>query len=143
MLISNVFHDYNFEFKLNNSSLEIVDVHKHLGVYISSDNKWNKHIELIIASASKQIAYLRKLKYILPKETLNKLYCTYIRPLLEYASEVWDGCTITDSNRLEQVQLSSYCNRAANIFVFMFFIFRNGMGNSSRKKKKQKVNTLA
>ena len=32
MLISNVFHDYNFEFKLNNSSLEIVDVHKHLGV---------------------------------------------------------------------------------------------------------------
>ena len=41
MLISNVFHDYNFEFKLNNSSLEIVDLHKHLGVYISSDNKWN------------------------------------------------------------------------------------------------------
>lgn len=107
MLISNVFHDYNFEFKLNNSSLEIVDVHKHLGVYISSDNKWNKHIESIIASASKQIAYLRKLKYILPEETLNKLYCTYIRPLLEYASEVWDGCTITDSNRLEQVQLTA------------------------------------
>ena len=41
MLILNVFHDYNFEFKLNNSSLEIVDVHKHLGVYISTDNKWN------------------------------------------------------------------------------------------------------
>ena len=101
MLISNVFHDYKFEFKLNNSSLEIVDVHKHLGVYISSDNKWNTHIESIIASASKQITYLRKLKYILPKETLNKLYCIYIRPLLEYASEVWDGCTITDSNRLE------------------------------------------
>ena len=107
MLISNVFHAYNFEFRLNNSSLEIVDVHKHLGVYISSDNKWNKHIELIIASTSKQIAHLRKSKYILPKETLNKLYCTYIRPLLEYASEVCDGCTITDSNRLEQVQLTA------------------------------------
>ena len=93
MLISNVFHDYNFEFKLNNSSLEIVDAHKHLGAYISSYNKWNNHIESIIASsASKQITYLRKLKYILPKETFNKFYCTYIRPLLEYASEVWDGC---------------------------------------------------
>ena len=34
MLISNVFHDYNFEFKLNNSNLEI---HKHIGVYISSN----------------------------------------------------------------------------------------------------------
>ena len=103
MLISSVFHDYNFEFKLNNSSLEIVDIHKHLGVYISSYNKWNNYIESIIASsASKQITYLRKLKYILPKETLNKFYCTYIRPLLEYASEVW--VYITDSNRLEQVQ---------------------------------------
>ena len=110
MLISNIFHDYNFEFKLNYSSLEVVDVHKHLGVYISSDNKWNKHIESIIASASKQITYLRKLKYILSKETLNKLYCTYIRPLLEYASEVWDGCTITDSDRLEQVQLTAARN---------------------------------
>ena len=54
-----------------------------------------------------QITYLRKIKYILPKETLKKLYCTYIRPLLEYASEVWDGCTITDPNRLEQVQLAA------------------------------------
>ena len=107
MLISNVFHDYDFEFKLNNSSLEIVDMHKHLGVYISSDIKWNKHIESIIASASTQITYLRKLKYILPRETLNKLYCTYIRPLVEYASEVWDGCTISDSNRLEQVHLTA------------------------------------
>ena len=71
MLISNEFHDYDFEFKLNNSSLEIVDVHKHLGVYISSDNKWNKHIELIIASASKQIAYLRKLSIYYLKKRLT------------------------------------------------------------------------
>ena len=107
MLISNVFHDYTFDFKLSNNILEIVDVHKHLGVYISSDNKWNKHIASIIASASKQISYLRKLKYILPIETLSKLYYSYIRPLLEYASEVWNGCTIINSNKLEQAQLTA------------------------------------
>ena len=33
--------------------------------------------------------------------------CTYIRPLLEYASEVLDGCSQTDSNRLQQVQLNA------------------------------------
>ena len=32
-------------------------------------------------------------------------YCTYIRPLLEHASEVCDGCTQTDVYRLEQEQL--------------------------------------
>ena len=56
-------------------------------------------------SASKQVSYLRKLKYKLSKDTLDKLYCTYIRPLLEYGSEVWDGCSINDTNRLEQIQL--------------------------------------
>ena len=28
-------------------------------------------------------------------------------PLLEYASEVWDGSTQADANRLEQVQLNA------------------------------------
>ena len=49
---------------------------------------------------------LRKLKYQLSKSTLDNLYCTYIRPLLEYGSEVWDDCSINDANRLEQVQLN-------------------------------------
>ena len=44
-----------------------------------------------------------KTKVSVPKRTHNKLYCTYIRPLLEYASEVWDGCNLSDTNRLEQV----------------------------------------
>ena len=66
---------------------------------ISSNNKWLKHIDSIINSASKQISCLRKLKCQLPKITLNKLYCTYIRPLLEYASEVLGGCSMSDTNR--------------------------------------------
>ena len=35
------------------------------------------------------------------------MYCTYIRPLLEYGYEVWDGCSINDTNRLEQIQLNA------------------------------------
>ena len=146
MFISNVFHDYNFEFKLNHSSLEIVEVHKHLGVYISSDNKWNKHIESIIASASKQITYLRKLKYILPKETLNKLYCTYIRPLLEYAPEVRDGCTITDSSRLEQVQLAAA--RIVTVIVLPTFsplcslYLEMGWGTLAERRRNKKLTLL-
>ena len=107
MLISNTFIDQNFELVMDDTVLEIVDIHKHLGVMLSSNNRWTNHIDSIIKSASKQISYLRKLKYQFPKSTLNKLYCTYIRPLLEYASEVWDGCTLADSVRLERVQLNA------------------------------------
>ena len=88
-------------------ALNIVEIHKHLGIYLTSNNKWTKHIDSIIESASKQVSYLRKLKYKLSKSTLDRLYCTYIRPLLEYGSEVWDGCTMTDANRLEQIQLNA------------------------------------
>ena len=105
LLISNTFIDFDMQLVMDNSVLKIVDMHKHLGVTLSSNNKWNKHVELIIKSASKQVSYLRKAKYQFSKEILSKLYCTYIRPLLEYASEVWDGCTQTDAYRFEQVQL--------------------------------------
>ena len=37
-------------------------------------------------------------EYQISKQTLSTLYCTYIRPLLEYASDVWDGCSQTDEN---------------------------------------------
>ena len=107
MLISNVFNDNNFELIMDGTILKIVETHKHLGVHLSSNNKWSKHIDSIIVSVSKQISYLRKIKYQFSKQPLNTLYCTYIRPLLEYASEVWDGSTQADANRLEQVQLNA------------------------------------
>ena len=99
MVISNIHNDYVIELKYDENILKSVENHKHLRVTISSNNKWSKHIDPIINSASKQILYLRKLKFQLPKRTLNKLYCTYIRPLLEYASQVWDGCNLSDINR--------------------------------------------
>jgi hypothetical protein len=47
---------------------------------------------------------LRKFKIKLNRENLEKIYFTYIRPLLEYACELWDGCTILDLNKIEQIQ---------------------------------------
>ena len=81
MVISNIHNDYDTELRYDENVLKIVENHKHLGVTISSNNKWSKHVDSIINSASKQISYLQKVKFQLPKRTLNKLYCTYIRPL--------------------------------------------------------------
>ena len=82
MVISNIHNDYDIKLSYDENILKIVENRKHLGVTISLNNKWSKHIDSIINSASKQISCLRKLKFQLPKRTLNKLYCTYIRPLL-------------------------------------------------------------
>ena len=50
---------------------------------------------------------LRKTKYLLKREALSTLYTSFIRPILEYSSEVWDSCSTTDSERLEKIQLEA------------------------------------
>ena len=72
ILVSNIFHDYALRLTYDNAVLSIVETHKHLGIYLSANNKWTKHIDSIITSDSKQVSYLRKLKYKLSKNTHNK-----------------------------------------------------------------------
>ena len=38
---------------------------------------------------------------------MSKLYISFIRPNIEYASIVWDGCSARDIEKLEKVQLSA------------------------------------
>ena len=78
-----------------------------MDVTFSRDCKWTAHIDNICKSASKQIFVLRKLKFILSRQNLNKIYLAYILPLLEYACELWDGCSIINTDKLEKLQLEA------------------------------------
>ena len=68
---------------------------------------WTNHIDKVIESASKQLKVLRKLKCPLNRNYIEKNYLTFIRLVLEYASEVWDNCGQINSDRLEKVQLEA------------------------------------
>ena len=50
---------------------------------------------------------LRKLKYKLNRTNLEKLYLVFIRPIFEYACEVWDNCGIVNVTKLEKLQLEA------------------------------------
>ena len=69
-------------FRYENNILNEIDSHKHFGVILSSNNKWTKHIDFIIKTPSMKISYPRNLEYQLLQNVLNKLYCTYERPVL-------------------------------------------------------------
>jgi hypothetical protein len=47
---------------------------------------------------------MRKFKFILDRRTIEKIYLTFIRPLLEYGDVVWDCKTVYLTNKLESVQ---------------------------------------
>ena len=89
----------------NNEVVEIVKNHKHLGITLSCDGSWSEHIEKIANSALKKVNTLRKLKFRLSKNALSNIYITFIRPIMEYACEVWDGCSQQDIEKLEKIQL--------------------------------------
>ena len=54
--------------------INFVTDHKHLGFTLNNKGKWSKHIENIVASASKILCIMRKLKYSLSRQALNQIY---------------------------------------------------------------------
>ncbi|XP_053404826.1 uncharacterized protein LOC128558706 [Mercenaria mercenaria] len=88
----------------DNTPLNFVDDHKHLGLTISHDCSWHTHIINITSSASKVLSSMRMLKFKVKRSTLNNIYILYLRPLLEYASVVWDSCTQYEKDTIEKLQ---------------------------------------
>jgi hypothetical protein len=107
MLFKNVENSTNFNFYFDGKLIPLTSNHKHLGITFSEEAKWNKHVANLIKSVSKHICDLRKLKYKLNRKNLEKLYLIYIRPIFEYACEVWDNCGVTNSCKLERLQLEA------------------------------------
>ena len=97
----------HLDLRFNGEPVEIVKTHKHLGLTFASDGNWTNHIDNIVNAAFKQVNVLRKLKFTLSKQILSNIYLTLIRPKLEYACEVWDGCFEREVAKLEKVQLES------------------------------------
>lgn len=124
MLFTNLEHpEINFTFEDN--IISTIESHRHLGVTFSTDAKWNAHIENIVSSVSKHINILRKLKFKINRSNLEKLYLVYIRPIFEYASEVWDNCGSVNASKLERLQLeAARIVTGLPVFANSNFIFR-------------------
>ena len=75
--------------------------------YSFPNAKWNEHLENMITNITKHLGILRKLKCSLNRSNLEKMYLVYIRPLFEYACEVWDNCGIGYSDKLENIKLDA------------------------------------
>lgn len=96
-----------FTYSINNNNISLVHSYKYLGVIITSDLRWNEHIEYTRKKAMKTLGYLRRTIGKTTKEIKMLAYKTYVRPILEYASAVWDPHTLANIKKLESVQRKS------------------------------------
>ena len=90
---------------LNNSVIEDVIVHEHLGLILSSNLSWRAHFLKINPKASKKLNLLKPLKYNLSRCKLEVLFKSLIRSSLKYADVVWGGFSESDSNLLDSLQI--------------------------------------
>ena len=86
---------------MDNNDISIVSEHKHLGLVISDNGSWEKHIDMITEKVYKRINILRKFKLILDQTILEKIYFTFVRPLLEYADVIWDNMSMSLNKKLK------------------------------------------
>ena len=47
------------------------------------------------------------MKFTMDRKSLQTIYFSFIRPLLEYADVVWDNCTQQQINELEKIQIEA------------------------------------
>ena len=92
---------------MNATPIAEVPNHKHLGLNISKDGTHHTHIDLITEKAYRRLNILRRFKFILDRKTLETIYLTYIRPLLEYADVFWDDNTTYLVDKIEKVQMEA------------------------------------
>ena len=101
-------------FHINSTPLNFESSSKDLGVTIHTELKWENHINKISRQAkiiSYQILKSFKTNNIW---TLLSLYKCYIRPLLEFNTQVWTPHLIKDKDSIEGIQIQytkQICNR--------------------------------
>ena len=92
------------EYTLHGHTLETVQEAKYLGITITKDLSWDKHISNVCAKANKTLGFLRRNLKISSKCIKETAYKTFVRPILEYACTVWDPYQQSSISKIEAVQ---------------------------------------
>ena len=75
-------------FLMSNIEIPSVSSHKHLGIFLSKDGFWDIHINTSVEKAWRRVGIMRHLKVQLDRQSLQNIYFSFVRPLLEYGSSV-------------------------------------------------------
>ena len=66
---------------------------KDLGVNVQVPLKFNNHIDIVVSKVARKLGLINKLFKFKSKYNVLRLFCTLVRPYLEYASVIWSPYT--------------------------------------------------
>ena len=102
--ILSIQQDSQFFYTLNGDLLKQVEENPYLGILLSEDMKWHKHISNVTKKASSTLGFLRRNLRTCPIDCRQTAYISLLRPIMEYGATVWNPYLKKDINRLERVQ---------------------------------------
>ena len=94
-------------YTIHKHNLETTDTAKYLGIHINNTLNGNTCINKTAQRANTTSAFLHRNIRTCSRKTKHLAYTTLVRPILEYASIIWDPQTATNIHKLEMVQRRS------------------------------------
>ena len=93
-----------FNYNISETILKPMSDHPHLGVQLSNNLSWSKHIDMITSKATNQLNSLRCNLSKCSSDVKYMAYTLLVRPQLEYASAAWDPYIKRNIMQIEAVQ---------------------------------------
>ena len=93
-----------FDYQLHGKTLQTTKNAKYLGLNISDDLTWSRHINQTAAKGNNTLKFIKRNIQTHNSKIKEAAYKTYVRPLLEYSSSVWDPWQKKYIKSLEMVQ---------------------------------------
>ena len=78
------------DYFIHNVKLQSTNAAKYLGITLDNQLNWNTHINNVYKKANNALAFLRRNMTACPSHVKKKCFESYVRPILEYGSSVWD-----------------------------------------------------
>ena len=108
---------------LNNETIQLSDTYKYLGVLLNSTLSWNAHITNITNRATRMLNFIKRNLGKCTNKVKSKAYTSLVRPILEYATQVWDPYQKSLIYKTEMIQ------RQAARWVFSNYDFHSGVSS--------------
>lgn len=83
---------------------------------------------------------IRKLRFLVDRHTLEKLYMSFVRPILEYGYVIYDCQNQSLISKLENVQLEAVSGRTKFISLDRLY---DEMGEIVKKEGKSQVDFIS
>ena len=94
-----------YTYSINNHPIKSVDSHKDLGILVTSNLFWSKHINSICSNAYKALHFIcHSISTTSPSLRSKKIYLSLVCSKLSYCSQLWRPRLIKDIVCLERVQ---------------------------------------